>query len=243
MWRRKEANPDSDSAIQNDAMLSGGAGASGVGLGLLHTLELLINLLGAGWAVIGGGRWSLIRDGAGSGCGLARWSRSIRRRLVKGTGLKGGVIVVERGGGVRGRCFSVARCEDEFAGAGGGGLAEQHVGAGAVEQAGEDFGWGGRAIVAVDALLVDSAGDGDGGDAADLAKDLIQARSVGEYMELAIGEMDLGWKDGALLRRGIYGWQRCWRRWWEAGLRGGLGWRLRRGEGGCKECQRGDATG
>ena len=120
-------------------------------------------------------------------------------RGVRDAGDEGAAVVLRKLGSVlaaavvvlrtcrAGRCgAAISWGEDQFLrGAGGSGLAQQHVASGAIEQGGEDGGWVGGAIVAEDALVGDAAGNFHAGEFGDLAKDLIQAGVVGADVEQA----------------------------------------------------------
>ena len=102
------------------------------------------------------------------------------------------VVVEAAGVGVGWRGAAVARGEDELGGCVGGGDAQEHIAAGAVEQGGEDGGGLSGAVVAEDALVGDAAGNGHACEAADGAEDLIEAGVVGADVDEAGGVGDLG---------------------------------------------------
>lgn len=101
--------------------------------------------------------------------------------------------VVESGGvGVGWGGASRARSEDEFGRLAACGLEEQHVASGAVEKCVEDVVGRVGAVVAEDALVDDSAGDLDSGEAGDVAEDLVEAGVGCGDGDLTVDVRDIG---------------------------------------------------
>ena len=86
---------------------------------------------------------------------------------------------------------ALTRSQDEFCGCVSGALDEKHVAAGAVEQGGEDLCGGCRAVIAKDALIGDTTGDFDSGEAGDVVKNLVEAGVAGRYGDHIVGVGDL----------------------------------------------------
>lgn len=92
----------------------------------------------------------------------------------------------------------MARGQDEFRGSGCGGLQEQHVASGAVEQGCQDLGGGGGTVFAEDALIGDASGDLHSGFAGYVAEDLVEAGVGCGDDELAFAVRHLGRLRGLL---------------------------------------------
>ena len=130
---------------------------------------------------------------------------------------------------------SVARGEDEFGEAVGGGLDEEHVAVGAIEESSEDLGGGVGSVGSEDALVGDASGDLHGGLSSDLAEDLVEAGVAGGDGEEIIGEGNgsaLGCGPGWLRWRGGLDGGGCG--WWQRGI--GLG-RQRGDQGEEEKCR------
>jgi len=114
---------------------------------------------------------------------------------LRGWGWGGGfdaVVDVAGIGGAGKSWAAAAGRKDQFGGSGGIALEKDHVGAGAVEERGQDGRGGGWTVVAEDALVFDAAGDLEAGFAGDGAEDLVEAGVVGADVKLAVEEADLG---------------------------------------------------
>lgn len=112
-----------------------------------------------------------------------------------------GRIVEARAVGAGGGEAICALGKDEFNGSAGGGvLPEKHVRAGAIDQGSEHGGGRGRAVVAEDARVGDTASDGHAGRTGDVMEDLQEAGVVGADFEQAIGEDDASTVGGALVK-------------------------------------------
>jgi len=103
-----------------------------------------------------------------------------------------GGVVVDGSGGAGWGYAAFAGSEDELGGGVGGGLAEEHVASGAVEEGGEDGGGLGGAVVAEDSLVGDAAGDGDANEVRDGAENLVEAGVFGVDVDEARGVGDDG---------------------------------------------------
>lgn len=175
--------------------------------------------IGGGWR--GEGHWRALRT--------RRWDDGVFVRVVR------------MGGGWAGWGGSaLAGGKDELLGGVAGGLAEEHVAAGAGEEGGEDGGGLGWSVGSVDALVLDAAGDLEAGLAGDVAEDLVEAGVVCDDGELAGGPGDGGsagcGRGGWLVGRSGSGLGRGGRGRWKGGrVRGGSLGCGGQGKGECEE--------
>jgi hypothetical protein len=175
----------------------------GLRLRLLQALQLLVDLL-RGLDTVGGRRTGTLGRLAGLACRVGdagdrgSWGR---RSDIGGTWrllldvhrfrLIDGIVVPVASVGVGWRGTTALRGEDELGWDVGGGVAQEHIAASSIDQAGQNLGGRGRAILAEDTFVGNASGDLHPSLAADIAENLIEAGVVGGDFELAVGENNL----------------------------------------------------